>query len=107
MGSQPDRRRSIALRGLRQNLLSWNLRQLLDDFVAQMIVGKNPDSVGWKQWPQPIHSLLNQRTVAAKSQHLFGARPAAARPKSRTSSTSQNQTVVIQDHSLTNNAVTV
>jgi hypothetical protein len=56
---KPNRRRRIALRGLGQYLLSWNLRQLLYDLVAKMIVGKNPDSLGWKQGPQPIHGLLD------------------------------------------------
>ena len=39
---QPDGRRGIALRGLRQNLPRGNLRKLPHDFVAQVIVGQHP-----------------------------------------------------------------
>ena len=61
---QTNRRRRIALSGFSQNLALGDLRKLANDLVPQMLVGKNPDSLGRQNRTQPIDGLLDQGAVA-------------------------------------------
>jgi len=49
---------------LRQDLVLRNLRQLLNDLAAQMIVGENPQMLGRDHRAEAIHRLLDQRSLA-------------------------------------------
>ena len=70
-----------------------HLGQLADDFVAQMIVGENPDALGRNHRAQAVDGLLDQRALAEEAQNLFGAAAPAARPEARASASRQDQAV--------------
>ena len=96
MRGQADGGRGIALRGFGQDLALRNLGQLPHDLGAQMIVGENPMVLRRDHRAQPVHSLLDQRSLPKEAQHLLGVRAPAARPEARTSATGQDQAVVIR-----------
>ena len=73
--------------------------QLLDDVVAQMVVGQHPQALGRNHRRQPVHRRLNQDAVADHVQHLLGGALAAARPEARAAPAGQDQAVMMLDSS--------
>ncbi len=69
---QPDGRRGVALHGLGQNLISGDLGKLLNNDVAQVVVGQHPQALGSDQRRQAVHRGLNQAALANHVEHLFG-----------------------------------
>ncbi len=95
VGGESDGGRGVALRGFGEDLALRHFRQLAHDFVAQMIVGENPETLGRDQRAQAIDGLLDQGSLAEEAQHLLGVRAAAAGPEARASASGQNQAVMV------------
>ncbi len=96
MGHQPNRRRGVALRRFRQDLLFGNFGELLDDLGLQMIVGEDPDALRREDRFQAIHGLLDQGAVAQEAEHLFSVLLTAPRPKARPPASGQDEAIVIR-----------
>ena len=95
---QADRRRGVALHRFRQNLVARDLGELLDDDVAQVVVGQHPEALGGDQRRQAVHRGLNQAALAHHIEHLFGGAPAAARPEARTAPAGEDEAVMMSVH---------
>ncbi len=95
---QADGGGGIALHGLGQNLAGRNTGELLNNDVAQVVVGEDPDALGRDHGGQAIHSGLNERALADHVEHLFGCTLAAARPEACSAPTGEDQSIMMSVH---------
>jgi hypothetical protein len=92
---KPDRRRSVALGGLGENLALRHAGQLPRDLLAQMLIGQNPDSLAGNQLFQPRYGLLDECVFSKEPEHLLGALRSAARPEPSPSPACEDERVKV------------
>ena len=94
---QPDRRRGIASHRLGQDLVRRKDGKLLQDRLAQIFVGDDPEALTCSERCEPLDRLLDHALRAVERQQLLGPAFAAERPEPRAPASGENDGIEIVD----------
>ena len=92
---QPDRRGGIASDWLCQHVSFRQLRELLDDRRAEIVVGDDPEFLGRRERQEARDRLLDHGLLAVEREQLLGPFFPAERPETRAPASGENHGIEV------------